>query len=92
MSNDPVYVDKRHYDALLRKFLCNKRELAELNASWTILKTKLKSIDDRVLDDIHKYDLQQASAYIDGVINTLIALGWDIEKMEEKRYVSPDHK
>ena len=88
-----LYVEKRRYDTLLRAYMCLKRENADLKKAWTDLKNKTAQFDDRVLEDIHRFDsLKEENAYLIGSFNTTMAVRWTIEELEGKRYVSTDCK
>lgn len=86
--NDKVYIEKRHYDALLSAFGKLKLENAKLKDIVGTLKEKTQTYDDRVLDDIHQFSgehkLDEERAYLIGAFNAMTAFRYDIEKMEEK--------
>lgn len=90
--DNTCYVEKRHYDALLSAFGRLKVENANLRKAWTDLKTKTARFDDRVLDDIHRFDsLEEENAYLIGSFNTMLAVRYDMEELEEKYNVKADH-
>lgn len=79
------YVEKKHYDALFSAFSKAKAENANLKKAWTDLRTKTAQFDDRVLDDIHRFDsLAEENAYLIGSFNTMLAVRYDMEELEEK--------
>ena len=81
---DTCYVDKKRYDALFSAFSKAKAENASLKKAWTDLKTKTAQFDDRVLEDIHRFDsLAEENAYLIGSFNTMLAVRYDMEKLEE---------
>ena len=85
MNNDTIYVDKRHYDALLRSYSLVKKENQQLRKNWNDMKEKTGKFDDRVLEDIHRFDtLKEENAYLIGAFNSLVAIRYDIEDLEEK--------
>lgn len=89
--SDTCYVDKKHYDALFAAFSSAKAENASLKKALTDLKTKTLQFDDRVLEDIHRFDsLQEENAYLIGSFNTLLAMRYNIEELEEKYNVQID--
>ena len=91
MSND-CYVEKCHYDALFSAFSKAKAENASLKKAWTDLRTKTAQFDDRVLEDIHRFDtLSEENAYLIGSFHTMMAFRWSMEELEEKYNVETDH-
>lgn len=84
MSNT-CYVDKKHYDALLSAFGRLKIESDNIKKAWNDLRIKSAQFDDRVLEDIHRFDsLAEENAYLIGSFNTLMAIRYDMEELEEK--------
>lgn len=82
--DNTCYVDKKHYDALLSAFGRLKVENNNLKKAWTDLRTKTAQFDDRVLDDIHRFDsLAEENAYLIGSFNTMLAVRYDMEELEE---------
>lgn len=89
MEETRLYIEKARYDTLLRKFMCLKRENHDLKEAWNDLKTKTAQFDDRVLEDIHRFgSLEEENAYIIGSFNTMLAVKYDMEELEEKCYVA----
>jgi predicted transcriptional regulator len=83
--DNTCYVEKRHYDALFAAFSNAKAENANLKKAWSDLKTKTAQFDDRVLDDIHRFNsLAEENAYLIGSFNTMLAIKYDMEELEEK--------
>jgi len=91
--SDQIYVDKRHYDALLTAYGNLKIENRNLQAALDELSSRVLQFDDRVLEDIHQFDLagvhslDQERAYLIGSFNTLLAMKYNIEELEEKHHV-----
>lgn len=85
MSADTCYVNKKHFYAVLASFEKMKTERDNLKKAWTDLKTKTAQFDDRVLEDIHRFDsLEEENAYLIGSFNTMLAIRYDMEELEEK--------
>lgn len=81
--NGPVYVDKKHYDSLLAAFARAKTENNRLKVAWKELDNRLQKFDDRVLEDIHRFDsLKEESAYMIGSFNTMIAMKYTLDELE----------
>ena len=79
------YVEKRHYDALFSAFSKAKAENAALKKAWSEMRDRTAKFDDRVLDSIHRFDtLHEENAYIIGSFNTMLAVRYDMEELEEK--------
>ena len=92
-KESPVYVDKRHYDTLLRAYGCLKRENADLKKSWETLKENTENYGDQLLLKINEFDQPLSEMYeMIGKYNVTLLIRHDIKKLEENRYVSPDHK
>ena len=91
---DKIYVDKAHYDVLLRQHMCLRREHKELSADWEKLWDILKTggISNFELESsINQFStLPERASYALGYFNCLSNLRKEFEKMEETRYVSPD--
>lgn len=88
---DTCYVEKKHYDALFSAFSKAKAENANLKKAWTDLKNKTAQFDDRVLEDIHRFDsLAEENAYLIGSFNTMLAVRYDMEELEETYNVKTD--
>ena len=85
MKETRLYIEKDRYDMLLRRFMCLKRENQNLKEAWNDLKSKTAQFDDRVLEDIHRFgSLEEENAYIIGSFNTMLAVKYDMEELEEK--------
>lgn len=85
MKETRLYIEKDRYDMLLRRFMCLKRENQNLKEAWNDLKSKTAQFDDRVLEDIHRFgSLEEENAYIVGSFNTMLAVKYDMEELEEK--------
>ena len=79
------YVEKSHYDSLFRSYSHLKNMYANLENAWNDLKTKTAQFDDRVLEDIHRFDsLAEENAYLIGSFKTMLAVKYDMEELEEK--------
>lgn len=89
--SDQCYVDKKHYDNLFSAFSSTKVENTNFKKAFKELKEKTLQFDDRVLEDIHRFDsLQEENAYLIGSFNTLLAMRFNIEELEEKYNVKTD--
>lgn len=85
MKETRLYIEKDRYDTLLRRFMCLKRENQNLKEAWNDLKSKTAQFDDRVLEDVHRFgSLEEENAYIIGSFNTMLAVKYDMEELEEK--------
>lgn len=85
MEEPVLYVSKAKYDILLRNFMCLKRKNYEMKEAWKELKKRAKHMDERVIDDIYKFDtLEEEKAYLIGAFNSKKAVEWDMEELEEK--------
>ena len=92
--SDPIYVDKRHYDALLKKHMEILGERNELKLDWDQLAEAIGDVDDSICIKMHQYwgSLEEERAYMDGVFDTLLFVQKTMKELEEKRYVSPRSK
>lgn len=85
MEEQVLYVSKDKYETLLRHFMNLKQENYEMKEAWKELKAKTAQFDDRVLEDIHRFgSLEEENAYIIGSFNTMLAVKYDMEELEEK--------
>lgn len=92
--SDRVYVDKEHYDALLRVFGKVKTENATLRDMLRVILEKTTTYDDRVLEDIHQFtspdgthQLNEEKAYLIGAFNAMTAIRYNLEEMEAMFHV-----
>ena len=92
--SDPIYVDKRHYDALLKKHMEILGERHELLVDWDQLTEAVSDVDPVILKKMHQYwgSIDNERAYMDGVFDTLTHIQKTMKELEEKRYVSPRSK
>ena len=89
MEEQVLYVSKAKYETLLRHFMCLKQQNYEMKEAWNALRSKTVQFDDRVLEDIHRFNsLEEENAYIIGSFNTMLAIKYDMEELEEKCYVA----
>ena len=81
--SDTIYVDKKHYDALLKAYGREKTQNIELTKRLDIFRQMINQFNDRVLEDIHRFKtLEEESAYLTGAYNTLLALRYNLEDLE----------
>lgn len=84
--SDPIYVDKRHYDALLKKHLEILDERQEMRLDWELLTEAVSDVDPEILNKMHQYwgSLENERAYMDGVFDTLTHIQNTMKELEEK--------
>lgn len=82
--SDPIYVDKRHYDALLKKHLEILHERQEMRLDWELLTEAVSDVDPEILNKMHQYwgSLENERAYMDGVFDTLTHIQNTMKEME----------
>lgn len=84
--SDPIYVDKRHYDALLKKHLEILDERQEMRLDWELLTEAVSDVDPKILNKMHQYwgSIENERAYMDGVFDTLTHIQNTMKELEEK--------
>lgn len=83
--SDQIYVDKRHYDALLKKYLEILDERQEMRVNWDLLTEAVSDVDLDILKKMHQYyfgSIENERAYMNGVFDTLTHVQNTMKEME----------
>ena len=84
--SDPIYVEKRHYDALLKKHFEVLDECLDRRVNWDLLTEAVSDVDPDILKKMHQYwgSIENERAYMDGVFDTLTHIQNTMKELEEK--------